>query len=104
MSQLTNVVFIQSKPNRVDELGERLKELVNPTRQEPGCLNYDLHLSGDREGLWFIYENWEHPDQLSAHMGMPYMQKLLTDLPALVEGEVTLQPFSMVSTPAPLKK
>jgi quinol monooxygenase YgiN len=97
MTQLTNVVFIQAKPGMGEALGTRLLALVEPARAEPGCINYDLHRSNDRPDLWLVYENWRDAEDLVSHMRMPYMEALLRDLPALVQGEVVLQPFTMVS-------
>lgn len=49
MPQLTNIAFIHAKPGSWEALGRRLA-LVEPSRQEPGCINYDLHRSGFPSG------------------------------------------------------
>lgn len=100
MTQLTNVVFIHAKPGMTAQLGARLADLVDISRQEPGCLNYDLHQSNDDPDLWFVYENWKAPSDLDLHMHMPYMTALLGELDTLVQGDVKLQGFHMVSTAA----
>lgn len=45
MMTVTNIAFIRAKSGRGDDLGDRLMELVEPSRDEAGCINYDLHRS-----------------------------------------------------------
>ena len=47
MPQLTILAFFRAKPGRTQALGTALSALVDPTRAEPECLNYDLHQSPD---------------------------------------------------------
>jgi len=49
-------------------LGAALAALVEPTRLEAGCLNYDLHRSIDDADVWFVYENWRSSEGFDAHM------------------------------------
>lgn len=42
MSMLTNVDFFTTQPGQGQALDQRLLALVGPTRQEPGCLRYDI--------------------------------------------------------------
>lgn len=45
MSHVTNIAFIRAKAGRSDALGQRLLALVETSRREAGCINYDLHRS-----------------------------------------------------------
>lgn len=101
MTQITNIAFIRAKPGNSEALGRRLAALVEPSRQEPGCINYDLHRSNDDPELWCVYENWRSAEDLATHFALPHMQAFLADLPVLVEGELDLRRFSMTSAPAP---
>jgi quinol monooxygenase YgiN len=40
---LTVVARINAKPGEEQELREALEGLIEPTVQEKGCVNYDLH-------------------------------------------------------------
>jgi quinol monooxygenase YgiN len=100
MSQVTNIAYIRAVSGRSDELGRRLLELVQPSRQEDGCINYDVHRSDTDPDLWCVYENWRSAEDLDTHFGLPHMQAFVADLPTLVDGELDLQRFSMASTPA----
>ena len=43
MSKLTIVANIYAKAGRIDFVKAELLKLIEPTRAEEGCLNYDLH-------------------------------------------------------------
>lgn len=101
MSQVTNIAFIRAKPGRCEDLVARLLALVAPSRQEAGCINYDVHHSLDDGELCCVYENWRSAEDLAAHFQQPHMQAFAADLPALVEGDLDLRGFSMVSRPEP---
>lgn len=101
MSNVTNIAFIRAKARQSEELGRRLLDLVEPSRQEPGCINYDLHRSESDPDSWCVYENWRSADDLAAHFTLPHMQAFITRVPELVEGELDLRRFTMVSAPAP---
>ncbi len=45
MSQFTNLAFFRARRGQSEALGAALAALVEPTRGEAGCLNYDLHQS-----------------------------------------------------------
>ncbi|MBR2816524.1 MAG: antibiotic biosynthesis monooxygenase [Reyranella sp.] len=101
MSHVTNIAFIRAKAGRSDALGQRLLALVEPSRREAGCINYDLHRSDTDPDLWCVYENWRSGDDLEAHFALPHMQAFVGDIPTLVDGDLDLRRFSMKSAPAP---
>ncbi|WP_248313259.1 putative quinol monooxygenase [Bosea sp. F3-2] len=101
MSQVTNIAFIRARSGRSEELGRRLLDLVVPSRQEPGCINYDVHRSDIDADLWCVYENWRSADDLAAHFDLPHMRAFVADVPELVDGDLDLRRFLMMSEPAP---
>ena len=50
-----------------------LTRLVEPTRQEQGCIQYDLHRNNDNPGHFLFFENWETRDLWQAHMGSAHL-------------------------------
>ena len=100
MSQLTNLAFFRARRGQSEALGAALAALVEPTRGEAGCLTYDLHQSLENAEIWFVYENWRSADDLATHFTLPHMQAFIAVVPTIVEGELDLRRFSMVSLPA----
>jgi quinol monooxygenase YgiN len=77
MTILTNAAFFKAKPGQRDTLGARLLKLVAPTRQEAGCLRYDIFRSKDDPDAWFVYEDWRSAADFGAHMQTPYVQAFM---------------------------
>ncbi|KFE51772.1 putative quinol monooxygenase [Pseudomonas syringae] len=93
--KLTVIAFIRAQDGRSEALGKRLLALLEPSRKEPGCINYDVHLANDDPNLWCMYENWRSQADLDAHFQTPPLQALVSDLAYLVEGELDMRYFSM---------
>ena len=70
---LTVVAEIYAKPGREKEVGELLKGLVAPTRQEEGFVQYDLHVDNDNPCHFIFYENWTSMAHLEAHLASPHL-------------------------------
>ena len=77
MSSLTNLAFFRARVGQTQALGSALRALVDPTRAEAECLNYDLHQSIGDGDVWFVYENWRSAEGLEAHMPAPHSQAFL---------------------------
>lgn len=97
---LTLVAFIRAKAGLEEELGRRLQALVEPTRQEAGCINYDLHRSNEDPALWMLHENWRSQRALDLHFETPYLRDFLKRADELLAEEMDLRFFSPVSAPA----
>lgn len=100
MSQLTNLAFFRARRGQTKALGAALAALVEPTRGEAGCLNYDLYQSIENTEIWFVYENWRSMQDLDSHMKSVHLCAFLTAAPTLVKGDIDLRRFTMISTPA----
>jgi quinol monooxygenase YgiN len=61
------VVMMHAKPGQELLLQAELTALVRPTRNEEGCLLYDLHRSADVPGDFLFYEIWSSREAHAAH-------------------------------------
>lgn len=60
-----------------DEALALLDEMIAKTRQEDGCIKYELYeLDGDPNVLTFI-EEWESAEKLSAHMDSEHFKRII---------------------------
>ena len=71
------VATFQARPGKEVELKQALISLVAPTRQEAGCLNYDLHASPEDPAKFLFHENWASKELLDAHLKSPHIAALL---------------------------
>jgi quinol monooxygenase YgiN len=70
---LTVIASMRAAPGKEDELRQRLEALIEPTTQEAGFVNYDLHQGVEDPSAFFFYENWETPEHLDAHLETPHL-------------------------------
>lgn len=76
-SQHPPVIVIATLPVRRD-LREiflaAARQCITATRQEAGCLRYDLHESIETEGAYLFVEHWRDKAALEAHAKMPHLR------------------------------
>ena len=84
MSKLTIVAHVRAKSDRIDFVKAELLKLIDITRAEKGCINYDLHQDNNDPTHFLFYENWESRELWQTHMN----NKHLKDYMAATEGSV----------------
>jgi quinol monooxygenase YgiN len=72
---LTVVAEISAKPGREDELKQLLLSVVEPTRAEAECIQYDPHVSTDGPANFVLYENWKDAAALQKHLASDHMRE-----------------------------
>lgn len=65
---LTITAQLKVKPGSEEEARTALAGLVEPSRAEDGCLQYDMHIHTDDPKTFLFYERWESQAHLDAHM------------------------------------
>jgi quinol monooxygenase YgiN len=81
---ITVVATLRAKPGKEAELRQELLALIPTTRQEPGCLNYDLHQAVDNAGRFLFHENWTTRQGLDDHLNRPHLRAFLAKAPDLL--------------------
>lgn len=94
---LTIIGRLQAKPGRGQELRVALEPVVEASRREPGCINYDLHVSETNPDHFTIYENWVDQAALDLHFEQPHSRALAERLPELLATELTMERLTEIS-------
>ena len=88
---LTVIASMRAKAGKEDELRAALESLVEPTKTEPGNVNYDLHQGVQDPAVFYFYENWESAEFLQQHSKSPILQETIARAATqLVDGEITI--------------
>lgn len=74
---LTVVAEITAKAGKEDQLQRTLLGLIGPTRQEEGCVQYDLHVSTDSPGRFVFFENWTSRELLDRHLASEHLRAFI---------------------------
>ena len=94
---ITLVAIAQAKPGKEKALEETLLAAVPQVRQEAGCVNYDLHRSLSKPGVFIFYENWADEAALKKHRTMPHMLDLRAKAADLLAGPLQIELYEMIS-------
>jgi quinol monooxygenase YgiN len=81
---LTVIAEIAAKPGKREELRARLVSMVEPTRAEQGCVQYDLHESNSEPGRFFFLETWASGEMLDRHLASPHLKAFAAAAPDLL--------------------
>jgi quinol monooxygenase YgiN len=77
-SYVTVIAEMTAHPGKQDELKGHLLRLVEHTRQEEGCVQYDLHVSDTDPHKFLFVENWTTAEALDRHAKSDHMKAFQT--------------------------
>ena len=85
MQKLTIVAKVVARKNCMEAVKAELLKLVEPTRQERGCIEYRLHQDNDDPAVFIFYENWESETCLEQHMNSDHFNAYLCAVEGMIE-------------------
>ena len=96
MSQLHVVATIPVKKGSEEAIRSALTDLVEATREEEGCVSYDLFESQAAPGTFVTVEVWRDQEALDSHMQSPHLQQAFAAAGDHLGGEVAIHPLTSV--------
>ncbi len=97
MDQLLTVVAeMKAKAGREGDLRKALLALIEPTRREDGCVQYDLHSHTSDPGRFVFYENWASEEQLERHATSPHLTAFLAASGDLLESPMCVETYTRI--------
>lgn len=94
---LTVVAEITAKPGKEEDLRAALLALVEPTRKEEGCVEYDLHVSTDSPGAFVFYENWTSREALDRHLASPHLERFKARMDELLASPPRILTYTRIA-------
>ncbi len=83
--KLTIVARVLVKEEKRELVKNELLKLIEVTRAEEGCINYDLHQDNENKNLFLFYENWESRELWQMHINNPFLAAYLKATEGAVE-------------------
>jgi quinol monooxygenase YgiN len=82
------ISHVTAAPHEIGPLLELLDKVAGATRQEPGCISYEVFENvQDPTDITVISDFTDQP-AYEEHFGQPYMLDMLAELPSLTTGEI----------------
>lgn len=78
------------KMNRFDDFIETAKSLVALSREEKGCLKYELYRESQNTQMLTIIEEWEDKNSLEAHMKSKHFNTMIPLIEQCVSEKIKI--------------
>lgn len=88
---------ISLDPEKRDAAIKAAVEMMEATRQEPGCISYTFSADLSEPGDFRIFEEWESQDALDAHFKAPHMAKFQGEMGAFGVRGMKVQRYEIAS-------
>ncbi|EIK60577.1 antibiotic biosynthesis monooxygenase [Pseudomonas lactis] len=94
---LVSLAVLKAKPGQEHALKAGLLSLIEPTRAEPGNLDYVLFERRDEPGTFYMREAFKNQAALDEHFATPYFQRFAATADALLSEPLQLIFLEQVS-------
>lgn len=91
------VATVRAKEGLEADLRTLLVGLVPVTREEHGCIQYDLHVAEDDPASFLFYERWTDVDALQAHLSSPHIGAAFAAAAELCDGVPTIVRYQHIA-------
>lgn len=95
--QVTVIAKVRAKEGMAEEVLKELTALLEPSRADAGCINYNLHRSADDESEFMFYENWQSRQALDDHIMTPHLRAFLERSDSLLDGPLDVTMWELLS-------
>lgn len=95
---VTVVAYLTPRPGLEAETEKLLLSLVEPTRREPGCIDYVLHRTDGEPCVFLFYENWRSREDLDRHLTLPHLEPLFERKSELLAKDIDVKLFTLASS------
>lgn len=96
MKQVTVIARARAKHGKEQEVEAALKEIVDPTHAESGCLKYIIHRSVEVPTQFVVVERWTSQEDLQTHLRSSHIQDFFKKLPPLLETTPEVSVFESI--------
>lgn len=91
------VARLTAFPDKVAELKSLLLSIIEPTRQEQGCIKYELlQNQADPTDFTFV-EEWESAALLEQHLASNHIQAAVQQLEGLAVGPPDIRRYELLA-------
>lgn len=86
MPDVIVIATAKARPDKEKDLERALREVAQPTRQQPGCVRFSLYRSEHNPSVIVGVERWTSKADHDRHLRGPHFQKLAAAMGTIIEG------------------
>src|SRR3954463_8672076 len=91
------ILHAKTRPEKSDAFEGFFRAYVEPSRAEPGCIEYHMLRDKKDPSLFIFYEIWETQAHLDVHSNLPHMQQFFAQRMEYLERDFDIRPIEMLS-------
>ena len=103
MSQVVVVAIFEVQEGKAEEAEAALRETIEATHAEAGCLNYALHRDAGDPNVFVLVEKWTSQVALDSHFQQPYVAALGERASGVLAAPPTIRFCSPIPVGDPMK-
>ena len=91
------ILHAKTRPDRSDAFEALFRAYVEPSRAEPGCIEYHMLRDQQDPSLFIFYEVWASQAHLDVHSNLPHMQRFFEQRMDYLERDFEIRRIDMLS-------
>lgn len=88
----------RAKPECRTELIAMSNDLLQPSRQESGCISYSFYEDQSAENHFLFFERWHDRGSIDVHFEKSYLKDFAARFPDMIEGEAEINIYEIKHT------
>ncbi|MDD2088587.1 MULTISPECIES: putative quinol monooxygenase [Pseudomonas] len=95
--QYAFILKAKTRPEKAEAFERLFRAYVEPSRQEPGCIEYHMLRDKQDPSLFVFYEVWASKADLDVHSALPHMREFFEQRMDYLERDFDIQLIEMLS-------
>ena len=95
--QIAFILKAKTRPEMADAFENLFRPYVEPSRQEPGCIEYHMLRDQQDPSLFVFFEVWADQAALDVHSALPHMAAFFEKRMDYLERDFDIQQVDMLS-------
>jgi quinol monooxygenase YgiN len=91
------ILHAHTKPEKSEAFEALFRAYVEPSRAEPGCVEYHMLRDAQDPALFIFFEVWASAEALAAHTALPHMQRFHEQRMDYLSQDFVIRPIDMLS-------
>jgi len=91
------ILHANTRPGKAEAFEAMFRAYVEPSRAEPGCIEYHMLRDQQDPNLFIFFEVWASAEDLAVHMALPHMQHFHAQRMEYLSQDLVVRPIEMLS-------
>jgi quinol monooxygenase YgiN len=92
------ILYAHTRPEQADAFEQLFRAYVEPSRAEPGCVQYHMLRDVQDPTLFIFFEVWASPEAFAEHTALPHMREFSERRMDYLRRDFEIREIEMLST------